>query len=77
MIIFTSHALSKLEQRGILRAVVIETLRSPDYKFRSYSNRNIIYKKFDNLYLKVIYKIEDNNTIIITQYWEKNPKLIK
>lgn len=77
MIIFTSHALSKLEQRGILKTIVIEALRSPDHKFRSYSDRNIVYKKFDNLYLKVVYIIEDNDTIIITQYWEKNPRLIK
>jgi len=77
MIIFTRHALLKLKQRGISRIAVKETLKSPDHKFHSHSNRLIAYKKFDKLYLKVIYKIEEDNILIITQHWEHQPKLIK
>jgi len=77
MIIFTNHALLKLEQRGILKSVVIKTLKSPDYKFPSYSGRMIAYKKFDKLYLKVVYKIEEGDIVVITQHWEEKPKLIK
>jgi len=77
MIIFTQHALLKLEQRGISKIVVKETLCSPDYKFPNYSDRKIVYKKFDRLYLKVIYKIEGEDIVVITQHWEEKPRLIK
>lgn len=77
MIIFTNHALLKLKQRGISKEAVIKALKSPDYKFPSYSGRIIVYKKFDKLYLKVVYKMEGENIIVITQHWEEKPKLIK
>ena len=77
MIIFTSHAVLKLAQRKIPKTIVIKALNSPDHKFNSYSNRIIIYKRFDRLYLKVVYRIENNNIIVITKYWEEKPKLIK
>ena len=77
MIIFTNHALLKLEQRGISKSTVTKTLRLPDYKVSSHSGKSIAYKKFNKLYLRVIYRIEGDNTIIITQYWEEKPKLIK
>jgi len=77
MIIFTSHAILKLAQREISKTIVIKALNSPDHKFKSYSNRTIIYKRFDRLYLKVVYRIENNNIIVITQHWEEKPKLTK
>ena len=77
MIIFSQHALLKLEQRNISKLLVVRTLASPDCEFDSYKNRNAIYKKFCKLYLKVIYKKEGKDIIIITQHWEENPKLIQ
>lgn len=77
MIIFTRHSLLKLEQRGISEVAVRKTLKAPDYKIPSYSDRIIAYKKFDKLYLKVIYKIENGNIVVITQHWEEKPELIK
>jgi len=77
MIIFTNHALLKLSQRKISKIAVIKTLEYPDYKSPSYSDRMIAYKKFDKMYLKVIYKIEKDNIIVITQHWIEKPKLIK
>jgi len=77
MIIFTSHALLKLKQRRISKSAVIKTVKLPDYKFLSYSGRVIAYKNFDKLYLKVVFKIEEGNIIVITQHWEEKPKLIK
>ena len=68
-IVFTSHSLLKQKHRGISQVIVRKTLKLPDYQIKGYSNRLIAYKKFDKLYLKVIYKIESNYIIIITQYW--------
>lgn len=77
MIIFTRHALLKLKQRGISKVAVRETLKSPDYNIPSCSNRIIAYRRFDKLYLKVIYKIEGGNIIVITQHWIEKSKLTK
>lgn len=77
MIIFTNHSLLKLKQRGISKIAVINTLKFPDHRFSIYTGRTIVYKKFDKLYLKVVYKIEGENMIVITQHWEEKPKLIK
>ena len=77
MIIFTNHSLLKLKQRGISKIAVLGALKFPDHKFSSYTGRTIAYKKFDKLYLKVIYKIEDKDIIVITQHWEEKPKFIK
>lgn len=74
MIIFTAHALLKLEQRNIKKELVIKSLKNPDYKFRGQSNRKIIYKKFSKRYFKVIFKKEGKNIIIITQHWDKTFK---
>ena len=71
MIVLTRHALLKLKQRGISLKLVLKTLKSPDYKFPGYSGRKIAYKKFGKLYLKVIYKIEGKNFIVITQHWDE------
>ena len=77
MIIFSCHSLLKLRQRGISQNIVKKTLEAPDDKICSYSDRIIAYKKFDKLYLKVIYRIEGENIIVITQHWEKRSKLIQ
>ncbi len=77
MIIFSSHSLLKLKQRDIPKITVRKTLASPDYRIPSYSDRIVVYKKFDKLYLKVVYKEESGNLIIITQHWEEKPKLVK
>jgi len=74
MIIFTQHSLLKLKQRNIKRIFVIETLKKPDRQKPSYGLRYIAYKKFEKLYLKVIFKKENKNIIVVTQYWTKDIK---
>jgi len=72
MILFTQHSLLKLKQRNIKREFAIKTLKKPDYQKLSYGLRYIAYKKFKKLYLKVIFKKENKNIIVITQYWIKD-----
>ena len=71
MIFFTQHSLLKLKQRGISKDLVVETLKNPDYVFESYSDREMVFKKFRKLYLKVIYREKFGNISVITQYWTK------
>ncbi len=54
---------------------MIKTLKSPDYTFPSYSGRIVSYKKFDKLYLKVVYKLKKEDVLVITQHWIEKPKL--
>ncbi len=69
MIIFTPHSEEKLHQRKLKRLQVIEVLRQPDKTVKSYGDRIIALKKLGKLYLKVIYKREGKNIIVITQHW--------
>jgi len=69
MIIFTQHALLKLKQRGIKKDLVIKTLNHSDYNFRTYKERMVALKKFGKNYLKVIFRKEDKNIIVISQHW--------
>jgi len=66
--------LLKLKHRKISKNLVFEAIENPDYVLESYSDREIVYKKFGKFYLKVIYREEFKNIIIITQYWTKTVK---
>ena len=74
MIVFSRHSLLKLKQRDISSQLVKRALKSPDYRFSSYSDRKIIYKKFNKSYLRVIYKKEEKDIFVVTQYWTKRIK---
>ena len=69
MIIFTHHASLKLEHRKIEKELVLETLRIPDRTEAFSGGRRMAFKKFKKLDLKVVFKREGKNIIIITQHW--------
>lgn len=69
MIIFSHHALLKLQQRGIKSELVEKTIESPDSVMQTYQDRQAAFKKFGKLYLKVVFKKENKNIIVITQHW--------
>ncbi|MEK7209072.1 MAG: hypothetical protein AAB677_02335 [Patescibacteria group bacterium] len=51
-IIFSPHAILKMEQRGLLRQNIIETITQPDFNRPSYGAREERYRKFGRNYLK-------------------------
>jgi hypothetical protein len=69
MIIFTNHALLKLKQRGLTKEKVIQTLEKPDEIMLTYGERNAVLKKFGKLHLKVVFRKEGKDIVIITQHW--------
>ncbi len=69
MIRFSKHSLLKLKQRKIGKNFVFATLRKPDYTAESYGGRQIVFRKFNKLYLKVIFQRKSNFITVITQYW--------
>ena len=69
MIIFTRHAIEKLAQRKIKKEFVLQTLERPDHIEISFGNRRLAFKRFAKLYLRVVFRKEGKNTIVITQHW--------
>ncbi|MDD4989833.1 MAG: DUF4258 domain-containing protein [Candidatus Pacebacteria bacterium] len=74
MIIFTEHALLKLKQREIKKDLVLETLKKPEKVLLSRNDRKIALKKFGKLYLKVVFRQEEKNIVVITQHWDSDIK---
>lgn len=68
MIIFTQHAILKLKHRYIPKELVIDAVKHPDQMMQSYRDRKIVYKKLKKIYLKVIFRKEKENIIVITQH---------
>lgn len=66
MMFFTQHSLLKLKHRKISKNLVFKAIKNPDCVSESYSDREIVYKKFNKLYLKVIYREKFENIFVIT-----------
>ncbi len=71
MVIFTHHALLKLKQRGIKKDSVTQTLHKPDHVSPSHNQRSIVFKKIGSMYLKVVFRKEEEDIVVITQHWVK------
>lgn len=67
-IIFSSHALIKLEQRSLTKEMIIEVVQKPEY-ITTVRGQLHAFKKFRKLYLKVIFTRTENSIIVITQHW--------
>jgi len=66
-IIFSRHALIKLEQRGLTKEAVIKTIMEPVY-ITAVADQFHAFRKFGRLYLKVIFARSEKRIIVITQY---------
>ena len=67
-VIFTQHALQKLQERRISKQMVLNTVRFPE-KLVTAGEKIYVFRKFDKKYLKVIFVRERENIIIITQHF--------
>ena len=69
LIIFSKHAILKLEQRKINKQFVLETIKSPELIRPSYNLKEELYRKFTKNYLKVVVKKYREKIIVITVHW--------
>ncbi len=69
LLIFTKHALIKLEQRKINRQFVLETIKSPELIKPSYNLKEELYRRFGKNYLKVVIKKRKETILVITMHW--------
>ena len=67
-IIFSRHAKLKIVQRKIPIRAVIAVVRFPEFKTRGYNLSEELYKKFRNIYLKVVIKRKQDRIIVITAH---------
>lgn len=74
MVVFSDHALRKMEQRHLKKEWVLAVLDKPDYVAKGYSERMIAYRKIEKLYLAVVYTKENGSFIVVTAHWEKGFK---
>lgn len=73
MIVFSNHALLKLEQRGISKKLVREAIKSPDYIFKSYSDREVIYiRNSEGCILKLYLREKIKILLLLANFGRKN-----
>lgn len=69
MIIFTTHALLKLQHRRITKSQAIETIIHPDEVVSGRDGRLMAVKRIGKKHLKVIFVRKGKHTLVITQYF--------
>jgi hypothetical protein len=66
--IFTKHALFRMQQRGIDENSVASTILNPDEIGDSFGKRKLSRKRIKDKTLEVVY-IKEDDIIVITVYW--------
>ncbi len=67
-VIFSRHALLKMEQRNIPRHAVVAAVRFPDLRRPTYKTREEVYKRVRAIYLKVVIKQTAETIRVITAH---------
>ncbi|MBW3569301.1 DUF4258 domain-containing protein [Candidatus Parcubacteria bacterium] len=66
---FSDHASQQLKiRKKITRRMVKESVENPDKILASYRGRQVFQKRYEKEVLEVVAVVEDNRTVIITQY---------
>jgi len=68
MIIFTKHALKRMNERGILRMDMAKVIKNPDYIQRDFK-KIIANKKLNGKVLEMVFIRENKKIIILTCYY--------
>lgn len=68
-IVFSDHALLKMQQRKLSKRSVIATIERPDHREETYSGRESLFKKFRKRSLKVVIVREYGRVVVVTAHW--------
>lgn len=68
-IIFSDHAKKQRIERKIPLKDVLETIKKPQNKLKSFRNRQLLQRKFGDKILEVVTSQEKDITTIVTQYY--------
>lgn len=74
-IVFSKHALLKINHRGLEKDKVLETIEHPDFIQPSYNFREERYRLYRKNHLKVVVKIEITRIVVVTAHWVAKLKI--
>jgi hypothetical protein len=69
MLVFTDHALKRMNERKVTKSQVTVALKTPDIITDEEDGVKIFRKKLGNKILEVVAEIKKNKFIVITLYW--------
>ena len=67
--VFSDHALLKMEQRTLSKRMVIVVIKKPDRVEYTYIGREALFKKFRKRSLKVVIVREHSTIVVVTTHW--------
>ena len=68
---FSDHVTRQLEERKISKKRVIDTVKKPETKSKSFKNRTLRQKEFGSKILEVVTVTEGSRISIVTAYYLK------
>jgi len=68
-IVFSDHALLKINQRVLSREKILETVLQPEMTESGHHSRIKLYRKFGRKYLQVVTMRTLHTVIIVTAHW--------
>lgn len=72
-LIFTDHALKRMNERGITHKDIWETYTFPDFQNRKKNDAVERTKKFEKTEVTVVFKHNKQNEVIIVSCWMEPP----
>lgn len=68
MLIYTKHVLIRMKIRNISHLEIEETLKTSNQILKDDFGNHIVQKTFGKYLIRVFYRLENQNTVIITAY---------
>lgn len=66
---FSDHAAAQLKERKIPKKRVVDTVKKPETKSKSFKNRTLRQRRFGSKILEVVAVTEDSKITVITAYY--------
>lgn len=65
----SEHALEQIRERGIGKIRVLNTIKKPDIKRKSFKNRTLRQRRFSGKMLEVVTITEGSRITVVTAYY--------
>lgn len=76
-IVYTKHAKEMLPFRKITKNQVESTINNPDNKSKGKNDKDVLYKDFGQIFLKVVISKEKGTIFVITEHWIEKKRVKK
>lgn len=68
-IVFTKHAITVMQLRGLDEAILAKAIRKPDMILPTHNGKHVYLKDMGKNCLKIIISEERDALVVITAYW--------